>query len=70
MIVTDKRNLAIWITDTPFKKKSGVWSFYDTKEEYEWDLDAFKQKYGSKLVVSLEKIKKLYKEKGEPEDDE
>lgn len=42
---------------------------YDTKEEYEWDLEEFKKKYGSKLVVSLDKIKKLYKEHGEQEDD-
>jgi hypothetical protein len=62
MVVLDKKNLAIWITDKPFTKTSGVWSFFDTREDFDWGLSNLKFKYKNKEIVSIEKVKKLYKE--------
>lgn len=63
-IITDKKEKAIWITDTPFNKKSGVWHFYDEDWEYEFDLENFKDKYGSKFMMTIKKVQKMYKERG------
>ena len=60
-IVTHKPELAIWITDNPLDKKSGVWNFYDNVDEYNIDLDFFKNKYGSKLMMTLKSLEKNVK---------
>lgn len=60
-IITHVKELAIWITDKPFDKHSGYWHFYDNKEEYEFDLEHFKDRYGSKFLLTLSKVEKMYK---------
>lgn len=70
MVITDKKELAIWLTDTPFNKKSGVWTFYDSLEDYEFDLGELIHKYRKKNVLTLSKVQKLYKDRGFQEDDE
>lgn len=63
-IITHKPELSIWLTETPFKKTSGTWCFYDTPEEYDEDLYHFKKKYGSKFIMTLKRVQQLYKERG------
>lgn len=69
-IITHKKELSIWTTETPFQKKSGIWHFYDSIEEYEDDLAYFIDKYSNKFMFTLDKIMKLYKDRGETDTDE
>lgn len=64
-IVTHKPEYSIWITETPFNRKSGVWHFYDNEEDYLSDLSIYKLLYGSKFLIPLKRIEKMYKERGE-----
>ena len=36
-IITNKKELSIWTTETPFNKKSGIWHFYDNEDDYNFD---------------------------------
>lgn len=69
-IITHKPELSIWITETPFQKKSGTWHFYDNEEEYFIDLNNFKAKYGSKFLFTLKKIKEMYKDRDRNDNDD
>lgn len=60
-IVTNKKEKAIWLTEDPFDKRSGVWHFYDNDEDYQYDLDLFKSKYSSKFLMTLAKLTKIVK---------
>lgn len=68
-IITHKPELSIWITETPFKKTSGVWHFYDDEISYQEDLEHFKSKYTSKFLMTLKKLEQLYKQRGEDDPD-
>lgn len=69
-IITHKKELSIWLTETPFNKKSGIWHFYNSLEEYEDDLAYFIDKYSKKFLFTLDKIQKMYKDRGETNTDE
>lgn len=69
-IVTHKPELSIWVTETPFNKKSGTWYFYDSIDEYEDDLALFKEKYSSKFLFTLKRIEQLYKQRGGSDENE
>lgn len=64
-IVEDKKEKAIWITEDPMNKKSGNWHFYDNDEDYAIDLQHFGLKYGKTFLTTINRIKKIYKERGE-----
>lgn len=68
-IITNKKELAIWLTEKPFDKKSGVWHFYQDEFEYNYDLELFIEKYSKHFMFTLSKIKKLYKDRGETDAD-
>ena len=68
-IIAEVKELSIWLTETPFQKKSGVWYTYDTREEYEDDLAHFKDKYGTMFLMTLKRVKELYKQRGGNEDE-
>lgn len=63
-IITDVKELALWITDSPFNKRSGIWHFYNSREDYDWDLSYYKDMYGSKFMFTLKRIQELYKQRG------
>lgn len=63
-IIEDKKNKAIWITDSPMNKKSGIWHFYDNDSDYISDLSHFKEKYGTTFLSNIDRIKRIYKERG------
>lgn len=69
-IITHKKELSIWITETPFNKKSGIWHFYNSLEGYEDDLAYFIDKYSKKFLFTLDKIMKMHKDRGETNTDE
>ena len=69
-IITHVKELSIWTTEKPFDKKSGYWHFYNNKEDYEDDLNYFKDKYGSKFLFTLSKIEKMYKSRGETHEED
>lgn len=59
-IITHVKELSIWTTETPFDKRSGIWSFYDTREEYDFALEDFKKTYGTKFMMPLSRVMKLF----------
>ena len=69
-IITNKKELAIWTTETPFNKKSGIWHFYDNEDDYNFDLEYFTDKYGKKFLLTLSKVMNLYKKRGGDDQDE
>lgn len=69
-IITHAKENSIWTTETPFQKSSGIWHFYDSKEEYEIALEQFKDKYSSKFLMTLNKIQQLKRDIKRTEDDE
>lgn len=64
-IITNVKELAIWLTETPFDKRSGVWNFYNTREDYDFDLKNFTNKYSSKFQFTLKRITDLYQKRSE-----
>ena len=69
-IITSVKDLAIWLTEKPFDKHSGVWHMYDTREEYEDDLYTFQKNYGTKLQLTLKRVQEMYKHRGESQEEE
>lgn len=67
-VVTNKPELAIWITPNPYNKKSGEWHFYNNEEEYKIDLGHFTHKYKSKSLITLKKVVEMYNSRSGGED--
>lgn len=63
-IITNKPEFSIWVTTTPFNKKSGVWYFMNDEFEYNDTLQELIEQYGSKFMWTLKKVEKMYKERG------
>lgn len=67
-IIYSKLEQAIWVTETPLDKKSGVWHFYDSDEEFEDEFNRLVDKYKGCKVYTLRYWERTHKARSVEDD--
>lgn len=67
-IIYSKLENAIWTTDDPYDKKSGLWHFYDNEDDFEYEFDRLTKKYKGAHIYTLRYWERTVKARGDKDE--